>query len=62
MKKPSNGDEKRASNLAVLPYEWQGEFGLPVEEHDKSLKITTFRGFAIIDVKNDKTKALDVVE
>lgn len=39
------------TSYGILPIEWQGQFGMPVEEHDKSLEITTFRDFAVFDVK-----------
>ncbi len=38
----------------VFPDKWQESFGMPVEEHDKSLQINTFNGFTVFDVKSKK--------
>ena len=38
----------------VFPAEWQNQFGLPVEEHRKSLQVNIVDGFAVFTVKNDK--------
>ena len=62
LKQKLGDTEIKRSPIAVLPYEWEGKFGMTVEEHDRSLAITTFKGFAIIDVKSDSVTALDVTE
>ena len=49
-----NGEKPRPSRTPVFPAEWQNQFGLPVEEHKKSLQINIFNGYAIFGI-NDNT-------
>ena len=48
------GKKPRNSRTPVFPAEWQNQFGLPVEEHRKSLQVNIVDGFAVFTVKNDK--------
>lgn len=45
------------SRCAAYPSDWKFQFGLPFEEHQKSLKINTFEGYAVLTVL-DKSKAV----
>ncbi|MEM5769152.1 integrase [Desulfitobacterium hafniense] len=48
----SDGEKPRSSRVPVFPAEWQDQFGLPVEEHQKSLQINIFNGYAIFGIKD----------
>ena len=48
------GKKPRNSRTPVFPAEWQNQFGLPVEEHRKSLQVNIVDGFAVFTVKKDK--------
>lgn len=48
----SNGEKPRSSRVPVFPAEWQDQFGLPVEEHHKSLQINIFNGYAVFGIKD----------
>lgn len=54
-KTSAGGEIKGKSQHGILPSEWKGQFGMPVEEHDRSLEISTFKGFAVFDVKGKRT-------
>lgn len=41
----------RSSQAPVFPAEWQKQFGLSVEEHQKSLQINIFDGYAVFGLK-----------
>ena len=47
------------SSRGILPSEWQGQFGMPVEEHDKSFEITTFKSFTVFNIKDKRVSAAD---
>lgn len=50
-----NGNEKRrTARKPTYLDEWKDHFGLPVEEHQKSLQISMFDGYALIGVKESK--------
>ena len=46
----------KTSRTAVLPGSWEGQFGMPFEEHQKSLKINTFEGYAVLTVRDTRKK------
>ena len=31
------------------PEEWKNQFGIPVEEHQKSMQVNIFEGYAVFD-------------
>ena len=35
----------------IFPVEWQDQFGLPVNEHRKQLKINIFDGYTVFGIK-----------
>ena len=43
----------RTSRTPVFPAEWQEQFGLPFEEHRKSMQVNIFDGYAIYAIKDD---------
>ena len=51
---PNGADKQRVSRTPVFPEAWKGQFGLPVEEHRKSLQINIFDGYAVFGVKDEK--------
>lgn len=52
-RKSADGESVPRNARGQLPIEWKGQFGMPVEEHDRSMEITTFRNFAVFDVKGN---------
>lgn len=44
----------KVSRAPVFPAEWKGQFGLPVEEHRRCLKIDLFHGYAVFGVRVPK--------
>lgn len=45
-------DQKvKTSRVPVFPQEWQNQFGLPFEEHRKSLQVNIFDGYAVYGFK-----------
>lgn len=54
IREPANGSKKAAfSKTPFYPAEWQDQFGIPFEEHQKALKVNLFQGYAIYGVKSD---------
>ncbi len=53
------GQKPKNSRVPVFPAEWQNQFGLPVEEHRKSLQVNIVDGFAVFSVKPDKKQPTD---
>jgi hypothetical protein len=47
-----SGEKPWSSRVPVFPAEWQDQFGLPVEEHRKSLQVNIFNGYAIFGMKD----------
>lgn len=43
--------------IPVYPAQWQNQFGLPVEEHQKQLQINIFDGFTVFAIKDDPMSA-----
>ena len=48
-----SGRSGRSGNrrTPIFPAEWQDQFGLPVEEHRKQLKINIFDGYTVFGIK-----------
>ena len=55
-----NGEKPKNSRTPVYPAEWQNQFGLPVEEHQKLLQVNIFNGYTVFGVK-DKVASLDTL-
>lgn len=45
------GQKPKTSRVPVFPAEWQNQFGMPFEEHRKSLQINIFNGYAVYEIK-----------
>lgn len=48
-----SGEKPHASRLPVFPEEWQTQFGLPFKEHQKSMQIDIFDGYAIYGLRDN---------
>lgn len=46
------GEKPKASRTPVFPAEWQNQFGLPLKEHQQSLQINIFDGYAVFAIKD----------
>lgn len=46
------GEKPKNSRTPVFPSEWKDQFGLPVEEHRKSLQVNTFDGYTVFSVQD----------
>lgn len=44
----------RTSRTPIFPAEWQDQFGLPVEEHQKLLQVNIFDGYTVFGVQEKK--------
>lgn len=44
----------RTSRTPIFPAEWQDQFGLPVEEHQKLLQVNIFDGYTVFGVQERK--------
>lgn len=52
----------RTSRTPTFPAEWQDQFGLPVEEHQKLLQVNIFDGYTVFGLQDKKTMGEDGVE
>ena len=43
----AEGEESKVSKVPVYNEEWQGQFGLPYEEHQKAMQINVLDGYAV---------------
>ena len=50
------GAKPKTSRTPVFPAEWQDQFGIPYEEHRKSLQINVFDNYAVYGIKNQETE------
>lgn len=53
------GEKPKASRTPTYPAAWQNQFGLPVEEHRKSLQINIFEGYAVFGLKDHSPNATE---
>lgn len=44
----------KGNNIPVYPGDWQNQFGMPYEEHKKSLKVNIFDGYAVFSLSETK--------
>lgn len=47
-----DGAKPKASRTPVYPASWQNQFGIPFNEHQKSLQIDTFDGYTVYSIKD----------
>lgn len=50
------GAKPKISRTPVFPAEWQDQFGIPYEEHRKSLQINIFDNYAVYGIKDQETE------
>ena len=55
--KTKNGKAK-ASRTPAYPEEWKNQFGLTVDEHQKSIQVNIFEGYAVFEI-DETTKKTD---
>lgn len=48
----SDGSRPKPSRTPVFPAGWQNQFGLPYKEHQQSMQINIFDGYAIYSIKD----------
>lgn len=58
-KDAAEGKNTKFSRTPLYPKEWQNQFGIPYEEHQKALQINIFHGFAVYSIKEDSAVAPD---
>ena len=46
-----DGTKPRSSRTPVFPEGWQNQFGLPFKEHQKSMQIDIFEGYAVYGIR-----------
>lgn len=49
----SDGAKPKTSRTPVFPAEWQDQFGLPYNEHQQSMQINVFDGYAVYSIKDN---------
>lgn len=54
MKTTKEGEPPKISRTPTYPAEWQNQFGVPVEEHQRSLQINTFDGYTVFGIQETK--------
>jgi len=50
------GAKPKTSRTPVFPAEWQDQFGVPYEEHRKSLQINIFDNYAVYGIKDKEAE------
>lgn len=50
------GAKPKTSRTPVFPAEWQDQFGVPFEEHRKSLQINIFDNYAVYGIKDKEAE------
>lgn len=55
-----DGEKPITSRTPVFPAEWQNQFGLPYEEHKKSLQVNIFNGYTVFGLKNGDKGVSDI--
>lgn len=54
------GEKPVSSRKPLFPAEWQNQFGLPYEEHKKSLQVNLFNGYTVFGLKNNTSKDIEL--
>lgn len=52
-----DGEKPQSSRTPVFPAEWQHQFGMPLKEHQQSLQINIFDGYAVFAIKDQSKEA-----
>ena len=48
----------KQSRSGMLPEDWQDQFGLPFSEHQKSMQVNVFDGYAVFAIKDPSAKSI----
>lgn len=51
-----DGEKPKYSRSPVYPAEWQGQFGVPYKEHQKTIEINVFEDFAVYGISEKNTR------
>ena len=57
-----DGGKPKTARTPVFPAGWKDQFGLPYREHQKSLQINIFDGYAIYGIKDSTVSSTASVE
>jgi len=50
----TQGQKKKTSRTPVFPEGWKDQFGLPFQEHHRSMQINIFDSYAVYAIKNNQ--------
>ena len=53
-----DGGKPKTARTPVFPAGWKDQFGLPYHEHQKSLQINIFDGYAIYGIKDNTVSSI----
>lgn len=62
MKTLKEDGKVKTSRTPTYPEEWKNQFGLPVEEHQKSLQINIFDGYAVFGIQDESKQPQTTTE
>ncbi|MCC8014869.1 MAG: integrase [Eubacterium sp.] len=48
------GSKPQTSRIPIFPEDWKEQFGIPFEEHKKSLQVNIVEGYAVFSLANKK--------
>ena len=48
-----DGEKPKTSKTPIFPEHWKNQFGLPVEEHRKSIQVNLFDGYTVFTVPEE---------
>lgn len=54
-----DGQKPKTSRTPVFPEGWQNQFGLPFKEHQKSMQVDIFEGYAVYGIKENTVSPID---
>ena len=49
------GEKPKTSKTPIFPEHWKNQFGLPVDEHKKSIQVNLFDGYTVFTVPEENT-------
>ncbi len=55
----SKNGKTRSSRTPAYPEEWKNQFGLTVDEHQKSIQVNIFEGYAVFEIDGTQKKKTD---
>ena len=53
-----DGGKPKTARTPVFPAGWKDQFGLPYHEHQKSLQVNIFDGYAIYGIKDNTVSSI----